>query len=135
MKTLVIAIALAVTPLAAQWLNHPTPGIPRTKDGKANLSAPAPRTRDGKPDFSGTWSAPGFSTKYLEHWPADRGGFQMLPCGGALYGAGALYQERLADAGKNRPSTRCLPHSVTDFDAHHMPKKVLQTDREIAMLF
>src|SRR5580658_7586105 len=39
----------------AQWLNHKTPGIPRTPDGKPNLSAPAPRTADGKPDLSGLW--------------------------------------------------------------------------------
>jgi len=39
----------------AQWLNHPTPGTPRTKDGKPNLKAPAPRTADGKPDLSGVW--------------------------------------------------------------------------------
>ena len=39
----------------AQWLNFPTPGTPRTKDGKPNLSAPAPRTADGKPDLSGVW--------------------------------------------------------------------------------
>jgi len=49
-----IAVALAV-PLAAQWLHYPTPGIPRTPDGKPNLSAPAPRTADGKPDLSGIW--------------------------------------------------------------------------------
>ena len=30
-------------PAVAQWLNHPTPGMPRTADGKPNLSAPAPR--------------------------------------------------------------------------------------------
>jgi hypothetical protein len=40
---------------AAQWLNHPTPGSPRTRDGKANLSAPAPRASNGKPDLSGVW--------------------------------------------------------------------------------
>jgi hypothetical protein len=53
---LVIAISapLAV-PLGAQWLHYPTAGIPRTPDGKPNLSAPPPRTADGKPDFSGTW--------------------------------------------------------------------------------
>jgi hypothetical protein len=28
---------------AAQWLNYPTPGTPRTKDGKLNLAAKAPR--------------------------------------------------------------------------------------------
>jgi hypothetical protein len=39
----------------AQWLNFATPGIPRTPDGKPNLSAPAPRTADGKPDLSGAW--------------------------------------------------------------------------------
>ena len=41
------------TPLVAQWLNQPTPGIPRTPDGKPNLSAPTPRTPDGEPDLSG----------------------------------------------------------------------------------
>ena len=55
------AIRLAIVssamwvPLSAQWLNYPTPGIPRTRDGKPNLSAPAPHTADGKPDLSGVW--------------------------------------------------------------------------------
>lgn len=39
----------------AQWLNYKTPGVPRTKDGKPNLSAPAPRAPDGKPDLTGVW--------------------------------------------------------------------------------
>ena len=43
--------------VSAQWINHPTAGIPRTADGKPNLSAPAPRTPQGKPDFSGMWVA------------------------------------------------------------------------------
>jgi hypothetical protein len=38
----------------AQWLNYPTPGTPRTRDGKPNLTAPAPRV-NGKPDLSGVW--------------------------------------------------------------------------------
>src|SRR5689334_5204946 len=37
-----------------QWVNYPTPGAPRSKDGKVNLSAPAPRA-GGKPDISGLW--------------------------------------------------------------------------------
>lgn len=41
----------------AQWISYPTPGIPRTPDGKPNLTAPAPRTAQGKPDFSGLWNA------------------------------------------------------------------------------
>jgi hypothetical protein len=36
-------------------LNFPTPGTPRTADGKPNLTAPAPRALDGKPDLSGVW--------------------------------------------------------------------------------
>ena len=38
-----------------QWLNFPTPGVPRTRDGKPNLTAPAPHGLDGKPDLSGVW--------------------------------------------------------------------------------
>ena len=38
----------------AQWLNYPTPGAPRTRDGKVNLAAPAPRV-NGKPDLTGIW--------------------------------------------------------------------------------
>jgi hypothetical protein len=49
--TATILIALA-TPLAAQWVHHRTPGIPRTADGKPNLTAPATRTPDGKPDLT-----------------------------------------------------------------------------------
>jgi len=46
----------AVAPvLFGQWLGYPTSGVPRTPDGKPNLSAPAPRGADGKPDFSGMW--------------------------------------------------------------------------------
>src|SRR5271163_3495530 len=50
-----IVIYLLCSPLSAQWLNYPTPGIPRLPDGKPNLTAPAPRTGDGKPDLSGIW--------------------------------------------------------------------------------
>jgi hypothetical protein len=36
----------------AQWLNFQTPNVPRTKDGKPNLSAPAPRIADGNRVFA-----------------------------------------------------------------------------------
>jgi hypothetical protein len=50
-----LAVGMLPVPAGAQWLKHPTPGIPRTADGKPDLTAPAPRTADGKPDLSGLW--------------------------------------------------------------------------------
>src|ERR1043166_9374539 len=49
-----IMLAGAFTSARAQWLNYPDARIPRTKDGKPNLSAPAPRL-NGEPDVSGLW--------------------------------------------------------------------------------
>jgi hypothetical protein len=49
----VTTLLCAVSP--AQWLNYPTPGTPRTRDGKPILTAPAPKALDGKPDLSGVW--------------------------------------------------------------------------------
>lgn len=55
LMTRLAAAAVSIVTLQGQWLNYPTPGIPRTADGKPNLSAPAPRMADGKPDLSGLW--------------------------------------------------------------------------------
>src|ERR1041384_878978 len=52
-------IVVAAIPLAGQWLNFPTPGIPRLPDGSANLAAKAPNLADGPPDLSGVWAAKG----------------------------------------------------------------------------
>ena len=49
------AFLMAAAPLPTQWLDYSTPGIPRTPDGKPDLTAPAPRARDGRPDLSGVW--------------------------------------------------------------------------------
>ena len=114
-------------PVSGQWIHFPTPGIPRTPDGHPNLSAPTPRTREGHPDFSGIWAAP--SDKYLDNLAADGADVPMQPW------AAKLYRQRLDDNGRDRPSGRCLPHSVTDFDAHFMPKKLVQTPGVLAMLF
>src|SRR5438067_1956612 len=48
---------LLATSTQAQWLHYPTPGTPRTPDGKPNLAAKAPRAPNGKPDLSGVWQA------------------------------------------------------------------------------
>ena len=42
-------------PLQAQWTKVPPANIPRTHDGKPDLSAAPPRSPDGQPDLSGIW--------------------------------------------------------------------------------
>ena len=60
-RAALLLLAAAPSTLLAQWLDYPTPGVPRTADGKPNLTAPTPRTADGKPDFSGMW---GWENRY-----------------------------------------------------------------------
>jgi len=114
-------------PAVAQWVNHPTAGIPRNKDGKPNLTAPAPKTPDGKPDFSGIWQAP--DGRYLNNLAADGVAVPMQPW------AAKVLKEREDNQARDRPSGQCLPHSVTDFDAHFTPKKLIQTPGVLVILF
>jgi hypothetical protein len=54
-----LVLLVAATPASAQWLTLATPGVPRTADGKPDLSAPAPRTADGRPELTGLWRGAG----------------------------------------------------------------------------
>ncbi len=55
MRLVSILLFLISLDANAQWLDLKDPRVPRTADGKPNLSAKAPRTRDGRPDLSGVW--------------------------------------------------------------------------------
>jgi hypothetical protein len=49
-------LLLAPATLLGQWLDYPTPGVPRDANGKPKLDAPAPRAA-GHADLSGIWTA------------------------------------------------------------------------------
>jgi len=93
---------LLPVPVRAQWLNYKTPGIPRTPDGKPNLSAPAPRSADGKPDLSGIWRAPA-NSPYLRNIAVDIKPGEIQPW------AQALYQQNVFNLGADSPRAHCLP--------------------------
>jgi len=93
--------ATLCAPLAAQWLDHPTPGIPRAPDGKPNLSAAAPKTPDGKPDLSGVWYR--LSPKYGRNIAADLKPGEVQPW------AETLVQQRHENLSKDSMNTLCLP--------------------------
>src|ERR1700730_2908137 len=93
---------LLSAPLAAQWLTIKSPGIPRTPDGKPNLSAPAPRTADGKPDLSGIWRGP-MRSVYTQNIAADLKPGEIQPW------AQAVYQEHVRNLGADSPRAHCLP--------------------------
>jgi hypothetical protein len=96
------AAFLLSVPLAAQWLDYKTPGIPRTPDGKPNLSAPAPKTADGKPDLSGIWRGPRASV-YTQNIAAD------LKANEIQQWAQELYQQHVFNLGADSPRAHCLP--------------------------
>ena len=125
----IAAVLVTGASLSAQWLNVKTPGIPRTADGKPNLSAPAPKTAGGKPDLSGLWDA---DRKYLVNLARDLKDADLAMRPEAL----ALYNRRKdgADA-KEEPDANCLPQGVPKIDAAPVPWKLVQGPREVTILY
>ncbi len=124
--SLTIAAFLISSPAIGQWLNHPTPGIPRTADSKPDLTAPTPRTPDGRPDLSGIWNRT--ADRYYNNIAAD------LKPGDVLPWAEALYQQRRADFGKDSMEVRCLPNGPAASTTPYRDIKIIQTPAVIAIL-
>jgi hypothetical protein len=122
----IAALLLMTAAPSAQWLGYPTPGIPRTPDGKPNLTAPAPRTADGKPDLSGLWLTRGIYigniAKDLKEEPP------MQPW------AAELYKKRRDTLSKDDPTGRCIPGGVPRSTAVPYPFKILSTTSNIVVV-
>jgi hypothetical protein len=148
-----ILIALAAAPafVQAQWLDHRTPGIPRTPDGKPNLSARTPRSADGRPNLSGLWQTDAAPPEMLE---------RLIP--GATNGAGeeplsqyfinilsdfkpeeallrpdaaALFLQRAKAFSNESPLSHCLPEGMPLVEMAPAPYKIIQTAGLTVMLY
>jgi hypothetical protein len=149
-----ILIVAAPAVLLAQWPSYPTQGVPRTPDGKPNMSAPAPKASDGKPDLTGLWqndrtvggtvaarsSANPPTTNEALLAIAKRSPFwnlgSQLPDGLPFTPWGAeLHRQRVADNSKDNPDAHCLPMGMMQFHNHGEPRKMIQTPQVIVILY
>jgi hypothetical protein len=124
----------------AQWVHYPTAGIPRTADGKPNLSAPVPRAKDGHPDLSGVWEV-------LHNRPCPAEGCddmwipqEFLDIGWSLKG-GLPYQPWAAEIVKRTrvdrshdPNSQCLPTGLVRMYTHPLFRKIIQTPGLLVIL-
>jgi hypothetical protein len=148
-----VLIALAAAPafVHAQWLNHRTAGIPRTPDGKPNLSAPAPRGADGRPDLSGLWQTDSAPPETLERLiPGATNGAGEEPM--SLYfinilsdfkpqeapmlpAAAASFLQRAENFSNESPLSHCLPEGMPLVEMAPAPYKIVQTPGLTLMLY
>ena len=137
---LALMIAALSISIDAQWIRYPTAGVPRTRDGKPNLAAPAPRLPNGKPDFSGVWNNDGYGPPGQEGTGAEpQTVFFDLSHG--MKGtppyqpwAAELYAKRKDERAKDNPDARCLPIGALQMLAHPLPKKILHNPTLLAIL-
>ncbi len=137
--------------MAAQWPGYPTPG-PRTADGKIDYQGPAPRTAAGKPDFSGLWEpADTKKTSFngMPPYPFEIPSTPNDPPVAQFFNIGAGFKDglpfqpwaaelratRKANNAKDNPDAHCLPMGLTQLHMHIQPRKVVQTPREIIVLY
>lgn len=145
-----VLFTAAVACTRGQWLNHPTPGIPR-KDGRPDLTAPAPHTADGKPDLSGIWEAePAPREELLRRMPEgvnfvgeDSTSTYFMniladfkPEDAPIRpSALAVFREHAATQGADFSLTRCLPSGLPVAESAPEPHKIIQTPGLIVVLY
>jgi hypothetical protein len=137
------ALILAAIPTAlfAQWLDYPTPAVPRTPDGKPNLSAPAPRTADGKPDLSGMWGWVTIGPPCGAHCDDLQIGWEFLNIAHSLKEglpyqpwAAELVKKRKADNAKDDPNVRCMPRGALRIWTDDYYKRIFQAGDRVIIL-
>ena len=125
-----LILLLAMCPLVpAQWQKLPSQGVPRTKDGKVDLTAPAPREPDRKPDFSGVWQIE--TPKYLINLAADfkPGELPIQPW------AAALTKERGTGVhAAEEPQASCLPAGLPRINATPNPFRIYQQEPSVVVI-
>jgi hypothetical protein len=144
-----IALVVALSPVVgAQWPSYPTPGVPRTPDGKPVLDGPAPRTPDGKIDFSGVWNRGGGGGRGRAGAPPPP---TTTPDGiplstfGEVAGRGfelplqpwaaELKKKRRADNNKDNPDVWCLPIGLMQYHNHGQPRQIVQSKNLILITY
>jgi hypothetical protein len=123
-------LLVVLWPADAQWRNLPAQGVPRTKDGKPDLNAPAPLKQDRKPDLTGIWQPVG--TKYLVNIAADfkPGELPIQPW------AEAITKERSTWVHSGEESdAKCLPPGVPKISATPNPFKIIQEPGLVVILY
>lgn len=130
-RTIVALLAMALPaalPTEAQWLNVPSKNLPRTADGKPDLSAPAPKMPDGKPDLRGIWMPQGrLVFDIASGMKPDDVPFQPW--------AKKLYDSRQANESIDDPVGHCIPAGVPRADVVPYPWKLLQLPDEFVILY
>ena len=136
------AILSATSFVNAQWAVYHDPSTPRSKDGKANFTAPVPRA-GGKPDLSGIWEAESaraeevgtnglgedIPSKYFFNFFADfpSGQEPMQPPAKAAF-------EKSAHS-TQRPQTLCPLPTLPVWNLLPVPFKIVQTPRTMMILY
>ena len=137
-----LSIGASVQWLEAQWLHYPTPGLPRTRDGKPNLSVPVPRAADGHPDLSGIWQMQRMRCTVEPCDNESDGGVKEFTDIGFHLGSGLPYQpwaaeavkKRWGDLGKDDPVALCQPAGAVRLLTFPLYRKIIQTPAVTVLL-